>query len=135
MQRKDQNGKKRGKSMDSLTLARFISDFLTKYGGSKVEILGSKNSKIFNHMVVCTAYDNYNAQILLVDLLDYVKAEFGLLNCGLEGYKKTCLLDKIKAEKCFNNGVKLVYYTDIKAHIDNVKTFDKNNIINAIKNG
>ena len=75
--------------MESLTLARYICDFLTKYGGSKVEILGSKNSKIFNHMVVCTASDHYSAQLLLVDLLDYVKNEFGLLNCGLEGYKRT----------------------------------------------
>lgn len=74
--------------MDSLALARFFSDFLSKYGGSRVEILGSKNSKIFNNIVVCTAYDNYNAQLLLVDLLDYAKLEFGLINCGLEGYKK-----------------------------------------------
>ena len=43
--------------MDSLALARFFSDFLSKYGGSKVEILGAKNSKIFNNMVVCFLYN------------------------------------------------------------------------------
>ena len=74
----------------------------------------------YNAAIECQGFGHYSP----VDAFD-----------GLEGYKKTCWLDKIKAEKCFDNGVKLVYYTDIKAHIDNIKTFDKNNIINAIKNG
>lgn len=54
---------------------------------------------------------------------------------GVKGYEKMCQLDKIKAKKCFENGVKLIYYTDIREHIDNIKTFGKDNIINIIKNG
>lgn len=74
--------------MDTLELARFFADFLNKYGAKDTEIVEAKSGKIFKYLVVCTAGDKYFAQNMLVDFLDYVKAEFGLVNLGLEGFKK-----------------------------------------------
>lgn len=74
--------------METLNLARYFSDFLNKCGARDVEILDVKNGNVFNYLVVCTAEDKYHAQGLLIDLLDYAKSQFNLVNLGLEGYKK-----------------------------------------------
>ena len=74
--------------MDTLNLARYFADFLNRYGAKDTEILEAKNGKIFKYMVICTADDRYFAQNMLVDFLDYVRQEFGLVNLGMEGYKK-----------------------------------------------
>lgn len=52
---------------------------------------------------------------------------------GKEGFLKRFELDKIKREKCINNGVNLIFYTNIKKYIDNIETFNKETIIDKIK--
>lgn len=52
---------------------------------------------------------------------------------GEEGFLKRIELDKIKKEKCKNNGVNLIFYTNIKKYIDNIETFNKETIIKKIK--
>lgn len=79
---------KKGKHMDTLNLARFYADYLNKHDAMKTEIIETKNSKIFDYIVVCTAKDKLFAQELLLDLLNYAKNELNQINCGLEGYKK-----------------------------------------------
>ena len=74
--------------MDTLNLARYFADYLNKYGAEKTDILEAKNGRVFNYMVICTAKDKNFALDMLVDFLDYVKSEFGLINLGIEGYKK-----------------------------------------------
>ena len=74
--------------METLELARFFADFLNKHNAEETEIINTKNSKIFDYLVVCTAKDKLSAQALLIDLLDYAKNEFNQINSGLEGYKK-----------------------------------------------
>lgn len=74
--------------MDTLNLARYFSNFLSECGAQNTEILEIKNGNIFNYMVVCTVPDKYYAQNLLVELLEYAKSQFNLVNLGLEGYKK-----------------------------------------------
>lgn len=74
--------------METLNLARYFSDFLSKAGASNIEILEAKNSNVINYLVVCTVQDKLFAQNLLIDLLDYAKSQFNLVNLGLEGYKK-----------------------------------------------
>ena len=74
--------------METLNLARYFSDFLSKCGATDVEILEIKNGNIFKYLVVSTVPDKYYAQGVLVDLLDYAKSQFNLVNLGLEGYKR-----------------------------------------------
>lgn len=74
--------------MESIVLARYFADFLSKKNAVKPEIIETRDSKIFNYIVVCTAPDKIFAQNLLVDLLDFAKREFNQVNSGLEGYKK-----------------------------------------------
>ncbi len=74
--------------MEILNLARYFADFLDKCGARGLEILEIKNGNIFNYMVVCTVPDKYYAQNVLVDLLDFAKSQFNIVNLGLEGYKK-----------------------------------------------
>lgn len=74
--------------METLNLARYFSDFLNSYGAKNTEILEIKNGNIFNYLVVCTAPDKFYAQNLLIDLLDYAKTQFNVVNLGLEGYKR-----------------------------------------------
>ena len=74
--------------METINLARYFSDFVNKWGASNTDIIEVKNGNIFNYLVVCTVDDKYMAQNLLVDLLEYAKSEFNLVNLGLEGYKR-----------------------------------------------
>ena len=74
--------------MDNLNLARYFSDFLSKCGAEDVEIIEVKDGNVFNYLVVCTAFDKYFAQDLLIELLEYAKDQFNLVNLGLEGYKR-----------------------------------------------
>lgn len=74
--------------MEVITLARYFADFLNKCGAKNTEILEIKNGNVFKFMVICTVPDKYYAQGLLVDLLDYAKTQFNIINLGLEGYKK-----------------------------------------------
>ena len=74
--------------METLNLARYFSDFLSKCGASNVEIIEVKNLNIFNYMVVCTMENKHFAQELLVELLNFAKSQFNMVNLGLEGYKK-----------------------------------------------
>lgn len=74
--------------MESIQLARYFADFLSRFGGEKIEIIETKNNKLFKHLVVCTAKDKTMAQELLVDLISFAKNEFNILHVGLEGYKK-----------------------------------------------
>ena len=74
--------------METLNLARYFSDFLSRCGAKNTEILEIKNGNIFNFMVVCTVPDRHYAQSLLVELLEYAKSQFNIVNLGLEGYKK-----------------------------------------------
>ena len=74
--------------MDNLNLARYFVDFLNKCGATETEILEVKNGNIFKYMVICTVPDKYYAQGVLVDLLDYAKEQFNIVNLGLEGYKR-----------------------------------------------
>ncbi len=74
--------------MEVINLARYFADFLYKNGALNTEILEIKNGNIINFMVLGTVPDKHYAQGLLVDLLDYAKTQFNLVNLGLEGYKK-----------------------------------------------
>ena len=74
--------------METLNLARYFSDFLNSCGAGNTEILEIKNGNIFNYLVVCTAPNKLYAQNLLIDLLDYAKTQFNVVNLGLEGYKR-----------------------------------------------
>lgn len=74
--------------METIDLARFFADFLNKNNAKKTEIINTKNSKIFDYLVVCTINNKLEAQTLLVNLLEYAKNEFNQINSGLEGYKK-----------------------------------------------
>lgn len=74
--------------MEVINLARYFADFLYKNGALNTEILEIKNGNIINFMVLCTVPNKHYAQGLLVDLLDYAKTQFNLVNLGLEGYKK-----------------------------------------------
>ncbi len=74
--------------METLELARFFADFLSKNNAKKTEIINTKSSNIFDYLVVCTSENKLHAQMLLVELLDYAKHEFNQINSGLEGYKK-----------------------------------------------
>ena len=74
--------------MEELNLSRYFSDFLSKCGADDVEIVEVKNANVFKYLIICTAPNKHYAQALLVDLLDYAKNQFNLVNLGLEGYKK-----------------------------------------------
>lgn len=74
--------------MESIVLARYFADFLNRQNAIKTEIIETKDSKIFNYLVVCTAPDKFFAQNLLINLLEYAKREFNQVNSGLEGYKR-----------------------------------------------
>jgi len=74
--------------MDTLNLARYLADYLNKCGADDADILEVKSGRVFSYMVVCTAKNKEFALSLLVEFLDYVKSEFGLVNLGIEGYKK-----------------------------------------------
>ena len=100
--------------MDSLNLARFFADYLNKYGAENTDIIEAKNGKVFKYLVVCTADGKYFAQNMLVDFLDYVKSEFGLVNLGLEGYKKADWI--------------IIDYDKIFVHIFQPKTRSKFNV-------
>ena len=52
---------------------------------------------------------------------------------GEEGFLKRKELDETKLHKCENNGVKLIYYTNIEKYIDNIQTFNKDTILKAIE--
>ena len=55
---------------------------------AKIEIVEVKNGNMFKYLVICTAKDKYYSQNLLIELLEYAKSQFNLVNLGLEGYKK-----------------------------------------------
>ena len=74
--------------MEELNLARYFSDYLSKCGGKNTEIIEAKGGNIFKYLVICTAEDKYSAQNILLDLLEYAKSQFNIVNLGIEGYKK-----------------------------------------------
>lgn len=74
--------------MEILNLARYFSDFLNNCGAENTEILEIKNGNIFKYIIVCTAPNKIYAQNLLIDLLEYAKTQFNMVNLGLEGYKR-----------------------------------------------
>jgi len=74
--------------METISLARYLADFLYKAGADNTEILEIKNGNIFKYIVVCTVPDKNYSQSVLVNLLDYAKEQFNIVNLGLEGYKK-----------------------------------------------
>lgn len=51
---------------------------------------------------------------------------------GKEKFARILNLDENKAKKCSSNNVKLIFYTNIKKYIDNINTFNKENIIEKI---
>ncbi len=100
--------------MEELNLSRYFSDFLAKCGATDVEILEVKNGNMFKYLVVCTAKDKYFSQNLLIELLEYAKSQFNLVNLGLEGYKKADWI--------------IVDFGKIFVHIFQHKTREKYNI-------
>ena len=80
----------------------------------KTEIIETKDSKIFNYLIICTAPNKVFAQNLLVALLEYAKNEFNQINSGLEGYKKADWI--------------IVDYGKIAVHIFSQETREKFNI-------
>ncbi|MBO7527440.1 MAG: ribosome silencing factor [Clostridia bacterium] len=106
--------------MDILNLARYFADFLYKYGAKNTDILEVKNGNVFSYMVVCTADNKNFALSMLIDFLDYVKQEFGMVNLGMEGYKKADWI--------------IVDFDKIFVHIFQPKTREKFNIERLWKN-
>lgn len=51
---------------------------------------------------------------------------------GKENYLKTIEYDNIKKKKCINNGVHLIYFTNIRKHVDNIETFNNETILKKI---
>ena len=52
---------------------------------------------------------------------------------GEEAFKKRIKMDELKQKLCFENNIKLLYYTNIRKYIDNITIFDKDNIIKIIQ--
>ncbi len=100
--------------METIDFARFFADFLSKNGAIKTEIIETKGSNVFNHLVVCSSENKKHAQFLLVSLLDYAKNEFNQINLGLEGYKKADWI--------------IIDFGKIAVHILSQKARDKFNI-------
>lgn len=47
-------------------------------------------------------------------------------------YDKTIEYDNIKKKKRINNGVHLIYFTNIRKHVDNIETFNNETILKKI---
>ena len=72
---------------------------------------------------------NYNVAIECQGGQHYMPIkQFG----GEESYLKTKEYDNIKKKKCYDNGVHLIYFTNIKKYIDNIETFNNETILKKI---